>query len=264
MHRDRVLAVLFDGLLLCQAHRRNRRVREHHRRDLLVVHDRLRLGNAAEESVRQESAGGNGHGCELNGARDDVADGVDVGRGGALRRVDHHLVPRRRLHARRLQVERLGHGRASNGKEDAVVAFERLAVGELEGLQAVGAALEAGDLALHQRNPTPLHLVHQQVHHVLLHVAKRPVATDDQVDLRAEQLQDARELDGDVARADDGATLGDGLEVKEAIRVNRELDPRDLWHRRLAAHGNEHVVAAVRLVAHANLFGADEAGITLD
>ena len=69
---------------------------------------------------------------------------------------------------------------------------------------------------------------------------------DDEVRLDAERVQDAGELDGDVARTDDDGALGELLEVEEAVRVEAVLVAGDvLGQGRRAADGDDEAVGRV-------------------
>lgn len=70
---------------------------------------------------------------------------------------------------------------------------------------------------------SPTRLTHVSSQCVLQDGVKSPqdlVIANDKVGFRAESVENPGELDGNVARTDDGDALGLILEVKEAIRVD--------------------------------------------
>mmetsp|Transcript_100783 Transcript_100783/g.285694 ORF Transcript_100783/g.285694 Transcript_100783/m.285694 type:complete len:370 (+) Transcript_100783:1264-2373(+) len=77
----------------------------------------------------------------------------------------------------------------------------------------------------------------QGLHQVLDHVrvetaAHHCVATEEQVGLRAEGVDNARHLHRDVAGTHHGDLLGLVLELEEPVAADRVLDPRDVGDRR--------------------------------
>ena len=77
------------------------------------------MGRAAEETVGEEAAGGDGHGGEFDVAAN-VAEGVDVGAVGVLVLVGYYVALFGLFDPRVLESEVLDFGGAADGPEEAV------------------------------------------------------------------------------------------------------------------------------------------------
>ena len=95
----------------------------------------------------------------------------------------------------------------------------------LHGQRAVLGALDAREVCL--TVGVHAHLLHPPRGDCLVKRVEDNVATEEQVRLRAERVEDARELDADVARADGGGALW-LLELEEAVQGDAELRAGDL------------------------------------
>ena len=85
---------------------------------------------------------------------------------------------------------------------------------------------------------------------LLVEPAQHAIATDHQVDVAAEPVEDAGELDGDVAAADDGDALGQRIgQVERLVRGDGELVAGDRGHLRPAAGADQNLVGRDRLAA---------------
>ena len=90
--------------------------------------------------------------------------------------------------------------------------------------------------------------------------AQQAFATDDDVALRTQRLQDARDFAGDVAAADDDGTLGLAFQDEEVVRSAAECGPCDVrGDFRIAAGRDDDVLAAIGIVADAHGIGGHKA-----
>ena len=77
------------------------------------------MGGAAEETVSQEAAGGDGDGCKFDVSAD-VAEGVDVGDVGVLVLVGYYVAFFALFDTCVLETEVFDFGGAANGPEEAI------------------------------------------------------------------------------------------------------------------------------------------------
>ena len=84
-----------------------------------------------------------------------------------------------------------------------------------------------------------LHLVMQMPAHVVVEAAQDVFAAVDQRHLRAEPVEDAGELDGDIAAALDQNALGQVAEVKRLVRRDGVLEAGDA-RRRMGRGAGRH------------------------
>ena len=103
--------------------------------------------------------------------------------------------------------------------------------------------------------PLPLHLAGQVRAHVIVEATQDVGAAHDERGLDAQPVEDAGELHGDIAAADDDHPPGQALQVEGFVRGDRQLDPGQLRHDRPAAGGDEDLVGAEGLVLVGQLDG---------
>src|SRR6185437_288239 len=85
---------------------------------------------------------------------------------------------------------------------------------------------------------------------LLVEAAQHAIAPDHDVDRAAQPMEDAGELDGDVAAADDGDAPGQRVgQVERLVRGDRELVPGDRRHLGPAAGGDQDLVGRDGLAA---------------
>ena len=95
--------------------------------------------------------------------------------------------------------------------------------------------------------------------------AQQAFATDDDVALRTQRLQDARDFAGDVAAADDDGARGLAFQGKEVVRGAAECGACDVrGDFRIAAGRDNDVLAAIGIVADAHGIGGHKARRTTD
>ena len=96
-------------------------------------------------------------------------------------------------------------------------------------------------------------LVLQRVVHggaaFLVEAAQHAVAAQHQVDLAAQPVEDAGELDGDVAAADDRDALGQLGQMERLVGGDGEFPAGNVGHDRAAAGGDQDLLGGDRLLA---------------
>src|SRR3546814_7872246 len=80
----------------------------------------------------------------------------------------------------------------------------------------------------------------QPLDQLAVEIVQHARAAREQFDLAAEHPQQARQLDADVAAADDGHPRRRGAEMEEVVRHQAQLRTRDRWPPRLPAGGDHH------------------------
>mmetsp|Transcript_22086 Transcript_22086/g.71117 ORF Transcript_22086/g.71117 Transcript_22086/m.71117 type:complete len:400 (-) Transcript_22086:162-1361(-) len=216
-------------------------MREDHRRDVVVFESGSRF--AAEEPVREAPPRGDGHRCEFVARRRHVADGVHVRQGRVLVFVDDDVA---RLVEGQAggRLQRFPERFPSDGDQNAVEAVHSRSVARDHTVKIAVCLLDGLDGRLGvQFGTVGLHRLHELVHDERVEApAQDGVPAEEQVGLRAQGVQDAGHLDGDVPRADDRRLLRLPLQVEEAVGIYRILDPRDRRHADLTAHGDRHLL----------------------
>lgn len=224
--------------------------REDNGRDVLVRE--LVALDAAVDAVGEATAGCDGDRREERLAGD-VADRKDVLDLGGLVLVDVDVAVLLELEADRLGADVVGERVTADGPQEDV-GLDLLA---LLGVDRLGErlvevrVLDVGRHLLDVRVGVDVdaRLDDVLLEHVLQHRVERLedlLVADDEVRLDAERVQDAGELDGDVARTDDDGALGELLEVEEAVRVEAVLVAGDvLGQGRRAADGDDEAVGRV-------------------
>mmetsp|Transcript_19230 Transcript_19230/g.48942 ORF Transcript_19230/g.48942 Transcript_19230/m.48942 type:complete len:428 (-) Transcript_19230:235-1518(-) len=246
-----VLVARADRARLRHAHGGDLRVGEHGRGDGPVV----RLGGLVEHhGLGQRHALHERHGRELH-AVDDVAQRPDGGHAGAQVLVHHHLALAAHLHARLLQAQPARVGHATCGHEHLVIVRHlhalALLVGEHHGQLAVG--LLADLLRLEARvqvEPRLRVLLRGELDQIVIEPAQGRSRAIRQVDLRAEALEDARELDRDVAAANHGDFVGPLLQLQRVVTRDGVFRARDVQLVRAAAHRDQDVGGSHAPPAH--------------
>src|SRR5205814_6609021 len=71
------------------------------------------------------------------------------------------------------------------------------------------------------------------------------LAADQLDDLGAEPVEDAGELDGNIAATDDDDAARQGGQVERLVRRDHMLDAGDVRHRRVRASGDQNLVGGV-------------------
>jgi len=186
---------------------------------------------AAEETVTETTASGDGDGSQFHTGVADIAQSVDAVNVGVLVLVDLDVVLVVELDASVLQLQLLNLGCATDGPQDAVDIHGVLAVVILvvQLLQAIAQVLE---LALRAVGVNVKALTSVLFHNLVLNhgveSTEELVMTDEQVGLSAEVVEHASHLDGNVTSADNSDLLGLLLEIEEAVTVNAELSTLDV------------------------------------
>ena len=230
-------------------------------RHVAVVELRLlqrRVLGRAEEPVAEPSPGRDGHRRQLDEPAH-VPDGVDVVDARVLVRVrlDDALAVLPLLDAGLLEPEILDLGRAPDGPEDAVdVQLPVAAVpGRVPHFEPSVAARIRLDPA-HVGAPVEVHaeafvLLGHRVLEQRVERAQELVLPDEQMRLRAQRVQHARHLDGDVAGANDGDPFRLLLELEEAVAGDAVFVAGDISRQvGMSAGGDEDLIGPqVRLLA---------------
>ena len=89
------------------------------------------------------------------------------------------------------------------------------------------------------------HLVRQRDADVVVEAVEQFLAADDLDDLGAETVEDAGELDRDIAAADDDDAARQGGQVERLVRRDHMLDAGDVRHRRVPAGGDQDLLGGV-------------------
>ncbi|ABA48398.1 hypothetical protein BURPS1710b_0499 [Burkholderia pseudomallei 1710b] len=213
-------AELGARLRLGEPDRRDLRLAEHRGRNVAMIGgDPL----AAEQVRREQHAVARRDGRQLR-ARGDVADRVDRRHRRRRIGVDFDRAVRVARDPDRLEPEPVAIRDAPRRIQHRVVRPVR-ALGEPERQPAVGAALDRLDRRARMDGDTLLrHLAMQRVPHVVVEAAQDLLAAIEQVDIDAEPVEDARELDRDVAAADDRDPLRQLGQLERLARRDRVLD----------------------------------------
>mmetsp|Transcript_23942 Transcript_23942/g.78249 ORF Transcript_23942/g.78249 Transcript_23942/m.78249 type:complete len:473 (+) Transcript_23942:198-1616(+) len=259
------VAVRLARLRLGQPDRPDRRVRKHHRRDVCILE--LCVGRAAKDAVGEAAAGGNRDGRQLEAGGGGVAEAVEAGDARLLLLVHDHSPLAVQLDAGRLEPELGRDRRPPDRHQDAVERREPLAARQpgrqlaRSGVLLDGDHLRVGEeLRARARDLGVDDLLHERVEAVAQHTR----APDGEGDGGAQRLQDARELDGDVARADDERLLRLRLEVEEPVARDAVFRARDGRRRRPSSDRDQDVVGRVAGACDLDLARRDEARKALD
>ena len=145
----------------------------------------------------------------------------------------------------------LRHGRAAGGVDHGI-HLERAAAGDE--MQAAGRALDALDPGLApQADAVALDLDGEVLAQVLLEAAQGQVAAQDEGRVRAQRVEDAGELEADIAGPHHGEPAREGIDVlQDLVGSPGELDARQLGQGRAGAHGHEHLRGRDLLLADAD------------
>ena len=190
------------GLRLGQADDADLRLGEHGGRHIGVI-DRGRL--AAEHSVGEGVTLADRNRRQVDPVGD-VADRMDARRRGLRERIDRDAAVLGEPHAGRLETEPRNI-RPPPGREHHAIDGEGFAIGQLDA-EAVLDLLDRVDrLPGDDPDAAPLHLRAQMLAHVVVEAAQNIVAAIDQRHLGAEPMENAGELDRDIAAALDENAL---------------------------------------------------------
>ena len=182
-------------------------------------------GFVAPDRVREGPALVNGNRGQVDPVRD-VSHGVDVGHVGALIRIDRNAMAFHR-DAGGFQVEPRQEGAAAGGQQHAVAADPLAALGDhrqcprfaFDGGGAVGQA-DRDAFGLHR-------LLHRQAAFPI-EAPQQVIAAHQLGDLHAQAIEDAGELTGDEAGADDDDLLGEPRQFEQVITDPAQLGPWNL------------------------------------
>ncbi|KAH6610290.1 Elongation factor 1-gamma 1 [Trichoderma cornu-damae] len=244
---DVVPAVLFHGLRLREADGADLGMRKHDGWDVFVAELQGRELGGAEEPVREAAPGSNGDGRQLDLAGD-VAERVDVVGAGVLVVVHDDVSLVVELDAGFLQADAARQGRPADGPDEVVDvakgALAAIGIPAGDGQLAVGVPVDPGGLGLPvEAHSQALVLVGDGLLDHGVKVPQEGLASDQQVGFRAEGVEHAGKLDGDVAGADNGHLAGLPLNVEEAVAVDAQLGPGDLGRvAGLAPDGDEDLL----------------------
>ena len=230
-----------DRLILGQADRADLRLREHGRRNGVVVgRRRVVLEGGLDEAHRFVD----GHRRQLH-AVGDVADRPDVLDIGAGISVDDDGTRLAKFHADAFEPHILGIRDATDGQHD-LVDGQRLAAGK----QHVQPALRVlahpfGNRVAEDPDSLFLHRLVQSPAKVHVEPAEDLLAAIDQRGLHAQPMEDVGELDGDVASALDHDRLRQLLEIEGLVGEDAVLMAGERrMRRRPAARGDQDLVGA--------------------
>lgn len=220
-------------------------MREDDGRDVLVREVVVLVLGTAKETVTQATASSDGDGGE-EGLALDVTNGVDAVDVGVLVLVDNDVALLVNVDTDLVEAN-AGNVRVTANSPDKDVDLEGLvrrvdvdeerARGRLLDLLDVGLLVDVKTLLLGPGN--------ERVREDGVKGAEDRVVADEEVGLGAKAVEDASELDGNVAGTDDSDALGLRLDVEEAVRVDAERSAGDLGvggDRRLATDGNDNLL----------------------
>jgi hypothetical protein len=158
---------------------------------------------------------------------------------GARKAVDGDGAPLVQLHARLVQAQRLD-VRLAAGGEHHHLGLHLQRVGQMADQHAVGAFLDLLMLTGQQYvQAAQAQLIGQVRAQVLVETAQEVGAAIDQGDVDAQAVEDAGELDGDIAAADDHHPLGQLGQQEGLFRGDDVLDPGQVGPRRPVAGGDQ-------------------------
>ena len=100
--------------------------------------------------------------------------------------------------------------------------------------------------------------------HVVVEAAQDLLAPAELGHVRAEAMEDRRELACDVAAADDDQPLGKARQVEDLVRADRELGARHFRRNRPASGGDDDVRGAMANAVDLDFVRADELGPAAD
>ena len=88
--------------------------------------------------------------------------------------------------------------------------------------------------------------------------------THEQVRFGAEAVNDASQLNGNIACAHHGDALRQGRQLEEAVRVDAILNARNRRMARTAAGGDQDMIGGDRFAIHFHGFGIHKTGEAFD
>mmetsp|Transcript_33708 Transcript_33708/g.56614 ORF Transcript_33708/g.56614 Transcript_33708/m.56614 type:complete len:494 (+) Transcript_33708:480-1961(+) len=238
------------ALLLClvfrQPHRPDLWLREHCASHVGVVGGGL---DTAEERLRERHALHQRHRGQVDAVRD-VSDGPNVVHR-CLRELVHlNGSASMHLHPDGLQAEVLHVRLAPRRKHHLLRLNHAAAVHQLEPVRRFlhcggGGAWVHVDALL-------LQLLRQELAHFCVETAQGQVLPVDHMHLGAHLVEDASELEGDVAGADDDNLLGEVGEVQGLVGGDHQLLAGKVGHERPPAGGDEDVLGGEALAVDVN------------
>src|SRR5262249_18501326 len=107
-------------------------------------------------------------------------------------------------------------------------------------------------------DPAPAHLLAEIKPQILIEAAQHLLAPDDLDDLAAETVENAGELDRDVAAADNHDAVRRGGQVERLVRRDHLLDAGDLRRLRPAADRDQDLVGGIAPAADLDRVRVDD------
>ncbi len=108
------------------------------------------------------------------------------------------------------------------------------------------------------------HLLGERNADVVVEAVEQLLAPDQLDDLDAKAVEDAGELDRDIAAADDHDATRQLRQVERLVRRDHVLDAGNVWHRRMASGGEQDVVGGVMASADFDRVRVGEDSAALD
>src|SRR3546814_5887295 len=108
----------------------------------------------------------------------------------------------------------------------------------------------SSDLLQAQRDAGLAVVLLQPLDQLAVEIVQHARAAREQFDLAAEHPQQARQLDADVAAADDGHPRRRGAELEEVVRHQAQLRTRDRWPPRPPAGRSEQPTSELQSLMH--------------
>ena len=105
-----------------------------------------------------------------------------------------------------------------------------------------------------------VHHLNQRFHDQRIEATQRRVFTHEQVRLRAQAVNYARQLNGDIARADNRNAFRQRRQFEETIGINAVFDAGDIRMARAAAGGDQNMIGGYRLAVNFDGFRIDKTG----
>ena len=228
------------GRLFAQADGADVRVREHRRGHHRVV-DRLPHA-VAEQVIDQQHRLAEGDRRQGHVA-DQVAQRMHRRHDGLEMRVDRHHAVRIQRDAEGFEAQAAGPWDAAGGVQHGI-GFEHGTFGGLLQTQRlhVAVSLRVGDRRLQVHCDALLaHLGGDEIGDLVVEAAQQPRPTVHQRHLRAQAVEDRRELAGDVATTNHDQPTRERIEVEHVVGVERPFGARATHLLRLATGGEQDV-----------------------
>src|SRR5690606_10769598 len=218
-----------------------------------------RVGVRTKESVRQASASRDGDRGQGPVARD-VAHRIDALNVGVLVSVDANEAVVVQSNTQALQAETSRRRMSTDGPYQLVETVHLAAVDRRHSQQAGFGSTHTTRFRIGMHDDAYLdQAFHQVLAQDRVEVVKNVIVARKQAYASAEQAQNARKLDANVARADHRHVFRLFRQLKEAVGRDAQLRPWDLWNARIAARRDQHVRRRQRATVDLDLAGLQQA-----